>query len=107
KPGAEHKALQPFFGVNMSWTGKMMAGAMGPGSPEMPSKGKATCKAQYGGFSYVCDVEGTTGAGKQAMHWKGHFITAWDANAKSYRGFGADNMGMVMVMKGDLNGKKM
>src|SRR5690242_1400980 len=43
KPGPETLALKP-FAANLTTTGKVMADAMGPGSPEMPSKGHHNCK---------------------------------------------------------------
>ena len=106
KPGPEQKALAPFFGGAMTWTGKALAGAMGPTSPEMPTKGKQACHVALDGFWYVCDVSSTTGAGKMAMKWSGHFLIGYDAGAKTYRATGVDNMGMMMTMKGDLTGKK-
>ena len=106
KPGAEQKALAPFFGGNMTWAGTMHAGAMGPSSPEMPTKGKQTCHVGLDGFWYMCEASSTTGSGKQAMKWSGHFLIGYDAGAKSYRATGVDNMGFMVTMKGELNGKK-
>ena len=106
KPGAEQKALAPFFGGNMTWAGTMHAGAMGPNSPEMPTKGKQTCHVGLDGFWYMCEASSTTGSGKQAMKWSGHFLIGYDAGAKSYRATGVDNMGFMVTMKGELNGKK-
>jgi hypothetical protein len=106
KPGAESKALAPFFGKGGTWTGKVSAGAYMPGSPEMTSKGKAVCHEAMGGFCYMCDVEETTGSGKQAMTWKGHMVVGYDMNAKAYHSFTADNMGALNEMDGTLDGNK-
>jgi len=106
KPGAEHKALKPFFGGSLTWAGKMPAGAMGPGSPEMKTHAKQNCRALYGGFSYLCEFEDASGSGKQALTWKGHFVISWDPAAKTYKSFGVDNFGGIMSLKGELTGKK-
>jgi hypothetical protein len=106
KPGAETKALEPFFGKGGSWSGKVVAGAMAPDSKEMPSKGKATCKTVAGGFFYACDVEETMGAGKQAMTWKGNMVVGWDVAAKAYRSYSAGNFGNILEYNGTLDGKK-
>src|SRR5258706_16152981 len=66
KAGPETSALKPFM-QNFTWTGTARAGAMAPGSPEMPTKGKATCKWAMGNLWAMCDLEDTAGTGKQAM----------------------------------------
>jgi hypothetical protein len=106
KPAAEIKAQAPHIGGSMTFTGKMLAGAMGPGSPEMPTKGKQVCKAVADGFSYACDITSTAGTGKDAMTWKGHMVLGYDQASKTFKAFGADNMGGLMAMKGEMAGKK-
>jgi hypothetical protein len=106
KPGPNQDALKPYV-HNVTSTGTMVAGAMGPGSPETPTKGKATCKWTTGNMWAVCDIEDTTGTGKQAMKWMGHWVFGWDNVAKAYRGVMVDNFGMAMRMKGTLDGTKM
>src|SRR5205085_105418 len=93
KPGEEMKKLAPVI-ANYTWSdGKLAAGAMGPGSPEMPSHGKQTCHMMMGGLWAMCDMEDVAGAGKQTMKWQGHIIMGWDVERKEYRGVGVDNMG--------------
>jgi hypothetical protein len=106
KPGAETKALEP-FAKSVTWTGKVPAGAMMPGMPEMPSKGKATCKWIINGLWSVCDLEDNVGTGKQAMKWQGHMVSGWDFGAKEYRGTMVDNWGISSNMKGKLDGAKL
>ena len=39
----------------------------------------------------------TTGTGKTAMKWMGHWVFGYDVTAKGYRGTMSDNMGMMMA----------
>jgi hypothetical protein len=106
KPGPETEALKPFV-HNVSSTGTIVAGAMGPNSPETPTKGKATCKWIDANWWAACDIEDTAGTGKSAMKWIGHWVFGYDMAAKGYRGFMVDNMGMSMPFKGTLEGSKL
>ncbi len=106
KAGAETKALKPIF-YTASWTGKTMKDAMGPGSPEMTSKGKQTCKWVNNDLWVACDIEETMGTGKQAMTWKGHYLFGWDFNEKAYKSVGADSMGSTGTMTGKVEGMKL
>ncbi len=105
-PRPRQEALKPFV-HNIVSTGTVVAGGMGPGSPEMTTKGKATCKWLPGNMWAACDIEDTSGTGKQAMHWMGHWVFGYDNIAKGYRGVMTDNFGMMGRMKGTLEGTKM
>lgn len=106
KPGPETEALKP-FAHSVTTAGTIHAGAMGPNSPEMPTKGKATCKWVLGNLWVACDIEDTAGTGKTAMKWAGHLVFGWDFAAKGYRGTITDNMGMQVAFKGTLEGAKL
>jgi uncharacterized protein DUF1579 len=103
-PGEESKALARFFAKGGTWEGHVYANAMGPGSPETTSRGKAVTHPLYGGFWYACDVEDAVGAGKDAMTWKGHMLVGYDMGEKRYRSVTTDNMGGFYVMDGTLEG---
>jgi len=103
-PGAETHALENFFGPSMTWTGRVPAGAMDASSQEMPTHGTATIRAMEDGWWYVCDVEDVVGAGRDASAWKGHMVLGYDAGAKRYRAFCADNSGTITAYDGTLNG---
>jgi hypothetical protein len=105
KPGPETEALKPFM-KNMTWTGKVPAGAWG-NNPEMPTKGKSTCKWVVNNLFALCEMEDTTGTGKQAMTWKGITVQGWDVNAKGYRATMADSFGTTTEMKGTLENNKL
>ena len=104
KAGEESKKLGAFFAHGGTWTGKLPAGAMGPDSKEMTSKGKAVCKEMFNGMAYSCDV--TDAMGK--MTWMGHMVTGWDMASKSYKSVMADNMGTITSWTGTMSddGKK-
>src|SRR5262245_22331061 len=106
KPGPETEALKPFV-KNVTSTGTVAAGAMGPNSPEMTTKGKGTCKWVLNNLWGSCDFEETTGTGKTAMKWSGHWVFGWDFMAKGYRGVMTSTMGNQMRMKGTLEGAKL
>jgi hypothetical protein len=106
KPGPDQEALKPFV-HNITSTGNVVAGGMGPGSPEMPTKGKATCKWINNNMWAACDIDETMGTGAKAMKWSGHWVFGWDNLAKAYRGMMTDNFGMMERMKGSLDGTKM
>jgi hypothetical protein len=106
KPGPEQEALKP-FAKSVTSTGTMVAGGMGPGSPETPTKGKSTCKWIAGNMWVQCDIDETMGAGAKAMKWAGHWVFGYDNVAKAYRGVMTDNFGMMERMKGSLDGSKL
>lgn len=105
KPGPETMALGILAGGG-SWTGKTMAGAMGPGSPEMDVKGSASCKWVLNKLVLQCNVKETMGTGKTAMKMEGVMHASWDFSVNDYRATWADNMGGTMLMKGKMEGTK-
>jgi hypothetical protein len=105
KPGAEMKALAP-IASNYTWAGTIKAGAMGPGTPEVKSKGKQHCKWIMNGLWAECDIEDTAGEGKAAMKWMGHMDFGWDVENKGYRMVGVDNMGTAYLLNGKAEGPK-
>lgn len=106
KAGAETKLLKPVF-ANATWTGKTLKDAMGPGSPEMGTKGKQTCRWILNDLWAACDYEETMGTGKEAKTWKGHYIIGWDHAEKTYRAVGVDIMGCAGTMTGKVDGNKL
>lgn len=105
KPGPETEALKP-FSKSLSSTGTVPAGAWGA-NPEMPTKGRATCRWVLGNLWIQCDIQETTGKGKQAMKWQGHWVFGYDFAEKGYRGTMTDNFGMQVPLKGTLEGSKL
>lgn len=106
-PGPEAKALEPFFGRTVIWTGTAPAGSMGPDSKETATHGRAICHPMYGGFSYGIDVEDAFGSGNSEFTWKGHMVVGYDSGTKTYKGLSADNTGELVTWNGTLDGDKL
>jgi hypothetical protein len=85
----------------------MAAASMGPNSPEMPTKGKASCHWMLNNLWATCDIENTAGTGKQAMKWMGRWTFGYDYPQKAYRGAMVDNMGRLTLFNGTLEGSKL
>ena len=108
-PGPEMAALEPFY-KDATWTGRIQAGGMGPGSPEMIGKGRATCRLIQGGLWYACDFEQDQHLldGTFVLTWQLHWITGWDPQAGEYRASSADNNGPTLAMyRGALDGNRL
>jgi hypothetical protein len=105
KPGPETTALAP-FAANLAYSGTTKPGAMGPGSPEVPSKGTHKCKWTLDKLWLDCDIVDVSGTGKQAMTWKGHIILGWDFEAKAYHALVADSFGGSQLLSGKLGEDK-
>ncbi len=103
KPGPEVKALAPLVG-SFAMKGHAPAGALGPGTPEMPSTGKVVCGWTLDNFWLSCEVDETIGTGKDA--WKMHirFLAGWDRESSAYRAVGLDNTGTSTYFSGKLEG---
>ena len=99
KPDArpEVKRLASLIG---SWRGEedFKASPMGPGG-----KGTFTMDCQWfsGGFQVVCRSDGTTPAGPM----QGLAVYGYDAEAKMYTAYGADNTGFGGLGKGSIQDK--
>jgi hypothetical protein len=106
KPGPETLALKP-MATTMQMSGSVPAGAMGPGSAAMTTKGSQSCKWSSDKLWLDCQIKDTMGTGKQAMTWMGHMMIGWDFSAKMYRAVMTDNMGMAMMMQGKMEGSKL
>jgi hypothetical protein len=98
-PGPEMAALAPFY-RDATWTGRIRAGGMGPGSPEMTGRGSARCRPIQDGLWYDCDFEQEQrlADGTFVLRWQLHWITGWDGGAGEYRAASADNNGPTLAM---------
>lgn len=100
KPGPETGALARFH-PNGTWTGRVKAGGMGPGSPEMEARGRADCEWIINGLWRSCRFEQDQFvAGERVVTWKAHWIAGWDARAEEYRGMAVDSNGISMMFRG-------
>ena len=101
-PGEASKALATFFGGSLNWTGTLEPGAIGPDSKPAVTRGKANCRALYGGLWFACDVEEAMGTGKEARTRKGHLLVGYDLGTRGYRAMVIDNTG-TMTTFGNFN----
>ena len=106
KPGPETAALKPFV-ANLNWTGTVKAGAHGPDSPEMATRGHQRCRFIQGNFWAQCELQDTVGKGKAAMKWKATELVGYDLGSKGYVSYIVDDLGNAMAMKGTLEGQKL
>ena len=104
-PGPQMAALDRFF-PDVTWTGTIHAGGMGPGSPEMTGIGGGTHERIQGGRwivgSYPQDqflADGTF-----VLTWQLHWVVGWDPARGQYRATLADNYGHADVMTGRIDG---
>ena len=106
-PGPETKALSRFL-WNGTWTGTVEANGMGPGSPEMEGKGRATCEWVLDGLWLSCDFEQDQFAeGRKVLTWKAKWIIGWDRIANEYRAVGADTNGLAFIFHGKIEGDRL
>jgi Protein of unknown function (DUF1579) len=107
--GPEMAALAPFY-RDWTWTGRIEADGMGPGSPGMSGDGRAVCRLIQGGLWYACDFEQEQrlADGTFVLRWQLHWVTGWDAGAGEYRASSADNNGPNLALyRGQLDGDRL
>ncbi len=103
-PGPEVRKLERFH-ANGTWTGKVEANGMGPGSPEMEAKGRATCEWIQDGLWLSCDFEQDQFAqGDKVLTWKAKWIVGWDSRVQEYRAVGVDTNGNSFIFGGKIEG---
>lgn len=103
--GAEMAALRRFF-RDATWTGTIVAGGMGPGSPEMRAEGGGVHTTLQDGL-WICgdyQQDQFLTDGTFVLRWRLHWVAGWDPSAGEYRATHADNYGHAGVMRGRLEG---
>jgi hypothetical protein len=105
RPGEETSRLARLFRSG-TWKGRMVPGALGPGSPELPTRGTLNGQAVGDGWWFLCDIESTAGTGDKALTWKGHLVVGWDPSSNAYKGLLVDNVGMMVPLNGELTTAK-
>src|SRR5512132_2470577 len=92
EPGLEMQELRRFF-PDVSWTGTIREGGMGPGSPEMRAVGSGTHEliqdgrwlvGTYQQDQYLLD-------GCYLLTWQLLWVVGWTPDAGAYRATMADN----------------
>lgn len=101
-------ALSRFF-PDVTWTGTINAGGMGPGTPEMTAIGKGSHERIQDGRwivgSYAQDQFLLDGA--YVLTWQLHWVVGWDPDRREYRATLADNYGHADVLSGHVVGDRL
>ena len=109
RPGPEVAALRRFH-QDVTWTGTIQEGGMGPGAPAMTAVGRATHHWIHGGLWVVgrYEQEQFLLDGTFVLKWELLWICGWDPNAREYRAVAVDNSGPSMtVLRGEIDDDRM
>lgn len=93
-PGPEMAALARFY-PDVTWTGQISAGGMGPGTPAMSARGRGTHELIQDGRWIVgtYSQEQYLEDGTPVLTWQLHWVTGWDPARGEYRATLSDNYG--------------
>jgi hypothetical protein len=106
QPGAELRALERFL-VDVTWTGEVHAGVMGPGSPEMTGVGQSVGTRIVDGLWLAVDMaQDQFAAGERVLTWKAHMAIGWSAPAGEYRATVVDSNGNAALCRGRIEGDR-
>jgi hypothetical protein len=107
-PGPEMEALARFY-PDVTWTGTIEPGGMGPGSPAMTARGEGRHHRLHDGLWIVGDYrqDQFLTDGSFVLTWQLHWVTGWDADADEYRATLNDNYGHADVMRGRIDGDRL
>lgn len=107
-PGREMAALDRFF-PDVTWTGTIEEGGMGPGTPAQTAKGWGKHEKIQGGRWVVGTYEQDQYLldGTFVLKWQLHWVVGWDPAAGEYRATLADCYGHADVMRGRLDGDRL
>jgi hypothetical protein len=107
-PGVETEALARFH-RDGTWTGKIHAGGMGPGTPAQVAQGRAIHHWIQDGRWVVGDYEQDQllEDGTFVLKWELHWVCGWDPMMREYKATIADNYGRADVLRGSIQGDRM
>jgi len=107
-PGPEMEALARFH-RDVTWTGMIEEGGMGPGTPAMSATGKGTHERIQDGRWIVGTYEQEQRLldGTFVLRWQLHWVAGWDPMAGEYRATVADNYGHAEVLRGRIDGDRL
>ena len=106
--GPEMEALGRFY-PDVTWTGHIVEGGMGPGSPAMTANGFGVHDSIQDGRWIVGNYEQEqhTADGTPVLTWQLHWVVGWDPLRQAYRATLADNYGHADVMDGHIEGDRL
>jgi len=107
-PGPEMEALARFL-CDVSWSGTIVEGGMGPGTPAMTALGRGSHERIQDGRWIVGEYEQEQYLldGSFVLKWELHWVAGWDPANGEYRATLADNYGHADVMRGVIDGDRL
>jgi hypothetical protein len=107
-PGPEMKALRRFC-PDVTWTGSIHEGGMGPGTPEMTARGRGTHESiQDGGWIVgTYEQDQFLADGSHVLTWQLHWVAGWAPESDGYVATMADNYGHAGVYAGRIDGDRL
>ncbi|MBE8471999.1 DUF1579 family protein [Streptomyces justiciae] len=107
-PGPEMAELARFC-RDMTWTGLVEAGGMGPGTPAMTARGRGTHESIQDGRWIVGTYEQDQYLldGTHVLTWQLHWVVGWAPQTGDYRATLADNYGRSGVLRGRIDGDRL
>lgn len=107
-PGPEMAALNRFY-PDVTWTGTIEEGGMGPGTPAQTATGRGTHERIQDGRWIVGTYEQDQRLldGTFLLRWHLHWVVGWDPANGEYRATFADNYGHAGVMRGWIDGDRL
>ena len=107
-PGPEMEALARFH-VDLTWTGTISEGGMGPGTPAMTATGRGTHEQLQGGrwIAGTYEQDQFLLDGTFVLKWELHWVAGWDPATGEYRATVADCYGHAEVMRGTIDGDRL
>ena len=106
--GPEMEALARFH-QDVTWTGAIEEGGMGPGTPAMRAVGWGKHQTIQDGRWIVGTYEQDQylADGTFVLRWQLHWVAGWDPTNGEYRATIADNYGHADVMRGWIDGDRL
>jgi hypothetical protein len=108
RAGTEMAELARFL-TDVTWTGMIEPGGMGPGSPPMTAIGEGTHTTIQDGLWIVGDYrqDQYLTDGSFVLTWELHWVAGWDATSREYVATHADNYGRAGVLRGRIAGDRL
>ena len=106
--GPEMAALARFY-RDVTWTGTIHEGGMGPGTPAMAGVGRGKAQAIQDGRWIVldCEQDQFLEDGTFVLTWQLHWVSGWSPEHGEYRAVMTDNYGHAEVYRGRIEGDRL
>ena len=106
--GPEMEALSRFY-RDVTWTGVIREGGMGPGTPVMTGVGRGTVRSIQDGRWIVldCEQDQYLEDGTLVLRWQLHWVSGWSPDRGEYRAVMTDNYGNAEIYRGSIDGDRL